>query len=57
MGIETRVVLHDGRPLIGRIVDAKRYWMKLAVGNAVYYIHKAFIVYIQPVEGRTRASN
>jgi hypothetical protein len=25
VGVEVRVVLHDGRPLIGRIVEAKRY--------------------------------
>jgi hypothetical protein len=52
IGVEARVMLHDGRPLIGRIVEAKRYWMKLSVGNSVYYINKAFIVYIQPIEGR-----
>ena len=52
IGVEARVMLHDGRPLIGRIVEAKRYWMKLSVGNSVYYINKGFIVYIQPIEGR-----
>ena len=52
IGVEVRVVLHDGKPLIGRIVDARRYWMKLAVGNSVYYVNKAFIAYIQPIEAR-----
>jgi hypothetical protein len=50
VGVEVRVVLHDGRLLIGRIVEAKRYWIKLVVGNTVYYVNKAFVVYIQPVQ-------
>jgi ribosome maturation factor RimP len=50
VGVEVRVMLHDGKPLIGRIIEAKRYWIKLAVGGAVYYVNKAFVVYIQPVQ-------
>jgi hypothetical protein len=50
VGVEVRVVLHDGRPLIGRIIEAKRYWIKLAVGGTVYYVNKAYVVYIQPVQ-------
>jgi hypothetical protein len=38
--------------LIGRLEEARRYWIKLIIfpENRVYYINKAWIVYIQPLK-------
>jgi len=38
--------------LIGRLEEARRYWIKLITfpENRVYYINKAWIVYIQPLK-------
>ena len=40
--------------LIGRLEEARRYWIKLITfpENRVYYINKAWIVYIQPLKVR-----
>jgi len=38
--------------LMGRLEEARRYWIKLITfpENRVYYINKAWIVYIQPLK-------
>ena len=40
--------------LMGRLEEARRYWIKLISfpENRVYYINKAWIVYIQPLKVR-----
>jgi len=40
--------------LMGRLEEARRYWIKLVSfpENRVYYINKAWIVYIQPLKVR-----
>jgi len=42
--------------LMGRLEEARRYWIKLMSfpENRVYYINKAWIVYIQPLKAMRR---
>ena len=50
---EVRVVLYNEKVLSGRIVESRRYWVKLAAdGGAYYYINKAWVVYVQPLRVR-----
>ena len=52
-GAEVRVVLYNERVLSGRIVESRRYWVKLAAdGSTYYYINKAWVVYVQPLKVR-----
>jgi len=48
---EVIVQLQNER-LMGRLEEARRYWIKLITfpENRVYYINKAWIVYIQPLK-------
>ena len=51
--VEVRVVLHNERVLSGRVVESRRYWIKLTTdGSTYYYINKAWIVYVQPLKVR-----
>ena len=50
---EVRVVLYNEKVLSGRIVESRRYWVKLAAdGGTYYYINKAWVVYVQPLRVR-----
>jgi|GEM_PF-1449614 len=53
VGQEVVVQLQNER-LMGRLEEARRYWIKLMSfpENRVYYINKAWIVYIQPLKVR-----
>jgi len=46
------IVLLQNDKLIGRVEEARRYWIKLMAfpENRVYYINKAWIIYIQPLK-------
>jgi len=46
------VVQLQNERLMGRLEEARRYWIKLITfpENRVYYINKAWIVYIQPLK-------
>jgi hypothetical protein len=54
-GASVRVVLHDGRPIVGRVVEARRHWLKVATGGSVVYVNKAYIAYIQPQQPKLGA--
>ena len=46
-------MLHNERVLSGRIVESRRYWLKLTTdGGTYYYINKAWVVYVQPLKVR-----
>jgi len=48
---DVRVVLHNEKIVNGRIVESRKYWMKVKTdSNTYYYINKAWIVYIQPLK-------
>jgi len=51
VGQEVVVQLQDER-LMGRLEEARRYWIKLITfpEGRTYYINKAWIVYIQPLK-------
>jgi hypothetical protein len=50
---EVRVVLYNEKVLSGRIVESRRYWLKLTTdGGTYYYINKAWVVYVQPLRVR-----
>ena len=46
-----RVLLHSGEVVEGRLVEARRYWIKVVTEDRkrVFYINKAYVVYIEPV--------
>jgi hypothetical protein len=46
------VVQLQNERLIGRLEEARRYWIKLVTfpEGRTYYINKAWIVYIQPLK-------
>ena len=46
------IVLLQNDKLIGKVEEARRYWIKLMAfpENRVYYINKAWIIYIQPLK-------
>jgi len=48
---EVRVVLYNEKVLSGRVVESRKYWIKLTTdGTTYYYINKAWIVYVQPLK-------
>jgi sRNA-binding regulator protein Hfq len=47
---EVRVVLHNEKIINGKIVESRKYWIKLESGGTTYYINKAWILYIQPLK-------
>jgi hypothetical protein len=47
---EVRVVLHNEKIINGKIVESRRYWIKVEANNIVYYINKAYIMFIQPLK-------
>jgi len=49
-GNEVRVVLYNEKIINGKIVEVRRYWLKVEANNVVYYINKAWILYIQPLK-------
>jgi len=49
-GSDVRVVLHNEKVINGKIVESRRYWLKLESGGTTYYINKAWILYIQPLK-------
>jgi len=53
VGQEVVVQLQNER-LMGRLEEARRYWIKLITfpEGRTYYINKAWIVYIQPLKVR-----
>jgi len=44
------IYLYGGDIKGGKILEARRFWIKLESNNEIYYINKAFISYIQPVK-------
>ena len=46
------IVLLQNDKLIGRIEESRRYWIKLVAipENRIYYLNKAWIIYIMPVK-------
>lgn len=42
------VLLANGKEVVGILVEASRFWIKLQVGMKVVYINKAWIVSIEP---------
>jgi hypothetical protein len=52
-GVEVRVVLHNEKVLTGRVVESRRYWVKLMTDpSTAYYVNKAWILYVQPLKKR-----
>jgi len=50
---EVRVVLYNEKVLSGRVLETRRYWIKLTTdGTTYYYVNKAWIVYVQPLKVR-----
>jgi len=50
---EVRVVLYNEKMLSGRVLETRRYWIKLTTdGTTYYYVNKAWIVYVQPLKVR-----
>jgi len=49
-GNDVRIVLHNEKIINGRIVESRRYWLKVEASNIVYYVNKAWILYIQPLK-------
>ena len=48
---EVRVVLYNEKVLSGRVVESRRYWIKLTTdGTTYYYVNKAWVVYVQPLK-------
>jgi len=48
-GSEVIIALHNGQVVTGRIVEARRYWLKVALSDrTILYINKAWIVHISP---------
>jgi len=46
-----RIALHNEKMISGRIVESRRYWIKVTPdGSTYYYINKAWILYIQPLK-------
>lgn len=49
-GNEVRVVLHNEKIINGKITESRRYWLKIESGGTVYYVNKAYVVYVQPLK-------
>jgi hypothetical protein len=49
-GNEVRVVLHNEKIINGKITESRKYWLKIESGGIVYYVNKAYVVYIQPLK-------
>jgi len=47
---DVRVVLHNEKIINGKIVESRKYWVKLESGGTIYYINKAYIMFIQPLK-------
>ncbi len=45
---EVAIELHNGRTLTGRVVESRRYWIKLTADGSTYYINKAWVVSVRP---------
>ena len=51
--LEVRVVLYNEKVLSGRVIESRKYWIKLTTdGTTYYYVNKAWIVYVQPLKVR-----
>ena len=47
---DVRIVLHNEKIINGRIVESRRYWLKVEANNITYYVNKAYVMYIQPLK-------
>jgi hypothetical protein len=51
-GSYSLILLHNGESLEGKIIENRRYFLKVQVKNDLLYINKAFVVYIMPLHKR-----
>ena len=42
------VLLVGGLKLQGKLVEARRYWIKLVTVTGAFYVNKAHVVYVKP---------
>ncbi len=47
-GKVVEVLLAGGVKLQGKLVEARKYWIKLVMITGAFYINKAHVVYVKP---------
>ena len=48
-GSYSLVLLGNGETLEGKILDSRKYFLKIQVKNNILYINKAHVVYVMPL--------
>jgi len=50
VGKNVRITLHNGRVIHGKLIEARRFWVKVSTNDGIiHYINKAWIMYVQPL--------
>ena len=44
------VGLANNTKLVGSILDASRYWLKVLVNGETIYVNKAYVMYVKPIQ-------
>ena len=44
------VGLANNTKLVGSILDASRYWLKVLVNGETIYVNKAYVMYVKPLQ-------